>query len=359
MSATITFYEEYNYLLRAIEPLHVGSGSGVFGRVDLPVVRDSATNLPYVPATAIKGVLRHFSAYTTALKKQDADVLMCADVRKISKRHDSVEKHPFKCEICLAYGYVCEKIKPRNFAGILHFTDAHILLFPIPSAVKCPLFITSDHMLTLFLQEICNWQGELLLTQECLPLFQYDKNMINIGRYILNTEKNEIRNEIIDLLKTIKCTLCGFGNENKRELNLDKLLDRICVVKSDLFPRIINNHMDFRTSIAIDPITGAAKTGALYTYEALPRETILWFKVYLRRMTRPMLEELLEDTKEKRNDIVNSAVRILGIESNTGKNIITLMEQASELMSVFGIGGIVTRGFGRVCMYRISHSTSK
>ena len=43
--------------LHALSALHVGTGQGI-GAVDLPIARSRATNLPLVPGSALKGVLR-------------------------------------------------------------------------------------------------------------------------------------------------------------------------------------------------------------------------------------------------------------------------------------------------------------
>jgi CRISPR-associated protein Cmr4 len=46
------------YYLHALTPLHVGSGRGE-GYIDLPLTREQATDLPVVPGSAVKGVLRY------------------------------------------------------------------------------------------------------------------------------------------------------------------------------------------------------------------------------------------------------------------------------------------------------------
>ena len=45
------------YHLHTISALHVGTGQGT-GIIDLPIARAKASNLPQVPGSAIKGVLR-------------------------------------------------------------------------------------------------------------------------------------------------------------------------------------------------------------------------------------------------------------------------------------------------------------
>src|SRR5690349_23955205 len=45
------------YLLHALSPLHAGTGQSV-GLIDLPIARLRATNIPFVPGSSLKGVLR-------------------------------------------------------------------------------------------------------------------------------------------------------------------------------------------------------------------------------------------------------------------------------------------------------------
>ena len=49
--------DEVTYLLHALSPLHAGTGQSV-GLIDLPIARLRATNIPYVPGSSLKGVLR-------------------------------------------------------------------------------------------------------------------------------------------------------------------------------------------------------------------------------------------------------------------------------------------------------------
>src|ERR1051326_4223823 len=43
--------------IHALSPLHAGTGQGV-GVIDLPIARETATGLPYLPGSSIKGTLR-------------------------------------------------------------------------------------------------------------------------------------------------------------------------------------------------------------------------------------------------------------------------------------------------------------
>ncbi len=41
----------------ALSPLHAGTGQGV-GVIDLPIAREKATGLPFLPGSSVKGTLR-------------------------------------------------------------------------------------------------------------------------------------------------------------------------------------------------------------------------------------------------------------------------------------------------------------
>ena len=41
----------------AISPLHAGTGQGV-GVIDLPIAREKATGIPFLPGSSVKGTLR-------------------------------------------------------------------------------------------------------------------------------------------------------------------------------------------------------------------------------------------------------------------------------------------------------------
>src|SRR5436309_14716751 len=43
--------------VHALSPLHAGTGQGV-GIVDLPIAREKATGLPFLPGSSLKGALR-------------------------------------------------------------------------------------------------------------------------------------------------------------------------------------------------------------------------------------------------------------------------------------------------------------
>ena len=95
-------------------PLHVGIGSDV-GIVDMPIQRERHTNWPKIEASGIKGSIRE--SFERKYGGEDNKII----------------------DINLAFGYdanglddkIKAKIKNREYAGALGFTDARILLFQL------------------------------------------------------------------------------------------------------------------------------------------------------------------------------------------------------------------------------------
>ena len=100
----------------------------------------------------------------------------------------------------------------------------------------------------------------------------------------------------------------------------------------------MNDNLEVRTSVAIDPATGAAEDGALYTYEAIPRATILWFDV-------------LYNKPEYFGVRVDGAAEKIRHNQREGEGWRWIKENAERglaMMEALGLGGMNTRGMGRL-----------
>ena len=106
---------------------------------------------------------------------------------------------------------------------------------------------------------------------------------------------------------------------------------RIGLVKESLFGQVVNANLEVRTSVSIDPLTGAAEEGALFTYEALPR-------------TAWLVGEIIVD------DYRHSFPTDEGQTKGVGESPLEVVETGLQLIEYLGIGGMGTRGFGRAQM---------
>lgn len=108
------------------------------------------------------------------------------------------------------------------------------------------------------------------------------------------------------------------------------IVSRICVVSDTLFPHIVNSNLEVRTSVAIDPATGAAEDGALFTYEAIPRGTVMSWDLVCRN---------------PRHFKINKQP-ISAFDSPAA--VKETIEKSFTFLEHLGIGGMAGRGMGRL-----------
>ncbi|GAB6161041.1 hypothetical protein JCM12298_02000 [Desulfothermus naphthae] len=181
------------------------------------------------------------------------------------------------------------------------------------------------------MQEFCFFPVSTMIGTVWVTSDEIVKEVINTnGSDEIEVTENEFicSNEMTELPKSNESKeILNFGwimLEKKESKDiLDKIENKLCVVSAKVFHHIVNSNLETRTSVSINPVTGAAEGGALFTYEALPRGTVF------------ILDVTYENPK------------------NYGKNnpieeVIGTVEKSFELFSTLGIGGMGTRGFGKI-----------
>jgi CRISPR-associated protein Cmr4 len=114
---------------------------------------------------------------------------------------------------------------------------------------------------------------------------------------------------------------------------LNEIFDRLVLLSDELFSKVVNDNLEVRTSVAIDPSTGAADDKALFTYEALPRATVLHFDVVYNNPQHFQIngQPIPHDIAWVRQHV----------------------EQGLALLQHLGVGGMNTRGMGRLHVLNI------
>jgi CRISPR-associated protein Cmr4 len=127
---------------------------------------------------------------------------------------------------------------------------------------------------------------------------------------------------------------CGqFHNIAQTLQNLgvpDYICDRLALVPDRLFPHIVNSNLEVRTSVAINPATGAAEEQALFSYEALPRGTVLAWEIIAKNPQHFQIQ----------------GQRISAVSSPD--DVHAKVQLAHPYLEHLGIGGMGTRGMGRL-----------
>lgn len=202
---------------------------------------------------------------------------------------------------------------------MVRFSDARILLFPVHSMVG-PVWITSP---SIFQEFGVNENFPEDEKNKIKTALIDEKDKLNLGwLYLENlgpiSKSDDLKREIFS----------KFENKGISE----EMENRLVLVSDKLFSQIVNSNLEVRTSVAIDPETGAAETGALFTYESIPRSTVFWFEVNYS-------DPEIFDAKIKENGKLRDAEL---------KDVIETVKHGSDLFKTLGVGGMSTRGFGRL-----------
>ncbi|QCT94966.1 hypothetical protein FE773_07115 [Caminibacter mediatlanticus TB-2] len=309
----------------ATDPIYIGTGGYTIGRVDNTIVRDPITYIPKIPGSSLAGTWRYYVAMELQSKFKDEykkDLQKRKDKSledlfenpkdwmkefdgnryariKCAGQDDQANKtfedskmsntgHCGRCIVCKGFGFAKKDISNQ---GMLFFSDLNILYFPVYTRLGTK-WITSPKLLN----ENFEIEDNTILTANG------SEGYLNLGWLNL-----EVRGPI------------------KKDLdlnNLDFKKEDIVIVPDSLISQIINSNLEVRTSVSIDPITGAAKEGALFTSEAIPRGTI--FKGEIRGFKR-----------------VDNDLPDLNLVFNA-------LDDTKHYYETLGIGGMTTRGFGRL-----------
>ncbi len=337
-------YKKITYFAVALDPIHVGTGGYRLGRVDNTIVRDPGTDLPKIPGTSIAGVARAYTAMAIQSEnpvqakymreETDSDgnkiYLSCA-----GKGGEQGEAHCGSpdCPVCMAFGFSNGK-EGISFQGLAQFFDAKILLFPVSSVIG-PVWITSPMILcSAEVNGNDKWSDvndELLENNMVITNIPLEDNHINLSWLYLEVKKNEDINPAE--WKIDGQLLANLGVEIK------EILNRVVIIPDKLFSTVVNDNLEVRTSVAIDPLTGAAVEGALYVYEAIPRATILWFDVIYND------PKFFRVPRKEGDRILYNPV---GLDRD---HLIRKVCNGLRLFEYLGIGGMGTRGMGRMRVF--------
>ncbi len=279
----------FRYFAQALDPIHIGTGGERLSRVDMAIVREAGTDLPKLPGTSLSGACRAYAA----MQRNEGDAgRNCAGQGQRDGEGNMGHCGKLECPICQTFGYARGDTGGKK--GIAQFTDGAIIAFPVAST-RGPIWVTSPRALTTI--------GDIVATPPEASLAMAEvsaSDTIALGWLALRGSQP------FALPANLKTCLTA----------TNILATQVALVSDDLFPVIVNDNLEVRTSVSIDPGTGAARDGALFTYEAIPTGTLFAF------------------------DIIYQGDKV--IEART------TVEQGLTLFAWLGIGGMNTRGMGRL-----------
>ncbi len=128
-------FSTQRFLIQTIDPVHIGTGGMRLGRVDNSIVREPGTRLPKIPGTSLSGAIRSYSAYRYGKRKCSGQKDHCGSP---------------SCPICYTFGSITgEGEIQKSFSGVVSIGDARLLFFPVYSMAG-PLWVTSPSTLADF-----------------------------------------------------------------------------------------------------------------------------------------------------------------------------------------------------------------
>ncbi len=298
------FYRQERYLIMTLDPLHVGTGGNRLGRVDLSIVREPGTRLPKIPGTALHGAIRQYAAVRY-------EKLQCAGSGQNIDKNKQHCKDP-QCPICYTFGYL--KGSDGGQSGCVSISDARLLLFPVYSLAG-PVWVTCPSILAEFRLDASVADDKIKGA--------VGKEHLNLGWLMLAKENGEFA-----LPDHVPATI----------------KERAMLVSDKLFSQIVNSNLEVRTSVSIDPETGAAVDKFLFTYEAIPRAALLWCDVveddYRKNPQKPETFPAWPILQTKTGHAFDKAER--------WQEPLDVVQAGLKLAEHLGIGGMGTRGFGRI-----------
>lgn len=260
MSIQLTF-------VHALSPLHAGIGQGA-GVIDLPIAREKATGLPFLPGSSLKGALR----------------ALCEDQSTRTK----------------VFGPDTASSDPNSdYASSIQFSDQRLLLLPIRSLAGTFAWVTSPYVLRRLVRDLQDIQ--LSPGQPGIPDPKEMECYIAQNKSKITLDRTKVYLEDLDLIVRNPSAQNQFlQNPNAQNQTQDAtalwatwigqkvfptdtlwqqmLAERFCIIHDDVFNFLIDTATEITTRIKLKEGTKTVDTdtGGLWYEEALPTETILY-----------------------------------------------------------------------------------
>jgi CRISPR-associated protein Cmr4 len=232
--------------VHALSPLHAGTGQGV-GVIDLPIAREKATGIPYLPGSSLKGVLRE----------------SCPEEERIAT-------------------FGPEPTNAEEYASSVQFSDQRLLLLPIRSLKGTFAWVTSPYLLRRFARETQDVGLSGIPTDVPDPAEQQalvpEQGTVLAMNY---NQRSLVVLEDLDLQATPHAETGAwaawlaqqvFPTQAQWQTELSK---RLCVIHDDVFGFLLTTATEIIARIKLKDATKTVQQGGLWYEEALPAETIL------------------------------------------------------------------------------------
>ena len=243
------------YFLHVLSRLHVGSGISE-GAIDLPIARETATRLPVVPGSTLKGALRaQYETFVPGHKKGAENAVFGA----ASAADD-------------------------RFAGALSVSDARLLCLPVPSPVGVFAWVTCPFLLRRYRRDAALGTE----TPSAKALDRLTVPPLTDGSDVIATDALVRTGSVYlqDFRLTQNRDHTGLGSAWAQHLGAQYFThddpwrtlfeSHFAVVSDTVFGLLHFTGTEVSARIRLEPETRTVIKGGLWYEESLPEETLLY-----------------------------------------------------------------------------------
>jgi CRISPR-associated protein Cmr4 len=226
-------------LVHALSPVHCGTGQAA-GGIDLPIAREKPTNLPLIPGSSIKGVLRAMKETNEKLHRE-------------------------------AFGPKTENASDN--AGSVQISDANLVFLPVRSLRGTFAWVTSPYVLRRLDRDARACGIDL----GKLPPEPEEKQAIVTGDKL--SAGGKVVFEDLDFAARKEPALAAVAGAVAARLfdEADRahFVERACMVHDDVMALLLETSTEITMRVRLDPDRKTVERGALWSEEALPIESVL------------------------------------------------------------------------------------
>lgn len=244
--------EQTIFHLHTLSGLHVGIGQGT-GVIDLPIARERASNLPQVPGSSLKGVLRDELEPSSA-----------------SPDSEALENH-------LALFGPNASDQASKYAGAIAVGDGRLLALPVRSWSGTFAWASCPMILRRYQRDMQSVANKTVPASVPLPpentVFRAD------GSALHEAGTDQVYLEDLDLNSVTGADEWAtfIGQQIFDDADWQRLFkQRFLILPDNLFNFLSETATEIRARIKIEADTRTVKSGALWYEEYLPAETLLW-----------------------------------------------------------------------------------
>ncbi|HIE12025.1 MAG TPA: type III-B CRISPR module RAMP protein Cmr4 [Desulfotomaculum sp.] len=276
--------------VHAFSPLHAGTGQAA-GVIDLPVAREKATGLPYLPGSSLKGVLR--------------EACRDKDLQKKIFGPDTTEA--------------------SEHAGSVQISDQRLLALPVRSLKATFAWVTSPYVLHRLLRDAACVAAaapppdvpEPASTASCL---------VSDGVSAI-VQRDQVILEDLDLKASSDKKTKAWADWIQGQVFTDDpawgrfFADRFCVLHDEVLSFLVETATEITARIRLREDAKTVEQGGLWYEEALPAETILSGLVVATPVDKVKIGT--QEVFQKLTELINKPLQ-LGGKATVGRGLCRL-----------------------------------